>query len=340
MDYTIREVRAALPPAEAARITQIVESSGNDTRYLVKPPDDVRKLQSIAERNREYVRFALPLGERVARQALAAADIDPGSVTAIIGISSTGHLMPTLETHLRDRLALPRRCRRLPLNNLGCAGGGAGIGLAATLANAGETVLVVTVELPSLSCPNLEASFIDCIAATQYGDGAAAAVISGRTSTPSPKILGSASLALADGLQERSEVQLTADGLRLRPVGGLADVLRRQLGNEVAQFLDTQGIAPHSLAFWAIHPRNGELLSAVGDGVGVGEAQLAASRAVWRRCGSLVSAAVFHVLRELADTTPPSPESLGLLISYGAGYTSELVLLRAGGWLCPPATHR
>ena len=122
----------------------------------------------------------------VARDALHAAGLAPTRSAPIIGVSSTGYLMPTLETHLLERLQLTPSCRRVPLTQLGCAGGAAGLALAAELcaAAAAAPVLVVSVELPSLSFPSAEPSPTDVIAALQFGDGAAAAVVaSGATAT-------------------------------------------------------------------------------------------------------------------------------------------------------------
>jgi alkylresorcinol/alkylpyrone synthase len=83
-----------------------------------------------------------------------------------------------------------------------------------------------------------------------------------------------------------------------------------------------------------IHPRNPELLEAAATSLGVADGALTASYAVWRRSGNVISAAVFHVLRELSASAPPQDGALGMMIAYGAGFGCEMVLLRAAGWLC------
>jgi alkylresorcinol/alkylpyrone synthase len=336
---TKRQVAATVPPSAAARFAQMVDISGNETRYLVLPLDDLRRLDTLEARNQAYRQHALRLGEAVARQALREAAVAPDAITAIVGVSSTGHLVPTLETYLLDRLQLSRHCRRVPLTGLGCAGGAAGVSLGAALADGAPSsrVLVVSVELPSLSFPTAEPSPTDILASTQFGDSAAAAVISGDR-WRGPAVVGTGSVVFP-GTLNHSEVQLTPYGLRLRPPRGLGELLRRNLGAEVDAFLARHDRRRGEMAFWVIHPRNRELLDAAAAGLQLSESALAQSRAVWRRTGNVISSAVFHVLAELRDSAPPPDGALGLMIAFGAGFSCEMVLLQAGGWLCQEKTR-
>lgn len=141
------------------------------------------------------------------------------------------------------------------------------------------------------------------------------------------------------GTLNHSEVQLTPYGLRLRPPRGLGELLRRNLGAEVDAFLARHDRRRGEMAFWVIHPRNRELLDAAAAGLQLSESALAQSRAVWRRTGNVISSAVFHVLAELRDSAPPPDGALGLMIAFGAGFSCEMVLLQAGGWLCQEKTR-
>jgi alkylresorcinol/alkylpyrone synthase len=139
---------------------------------------------------------------------------------------------------------------------------------------------------------------------------------------------------LFPGTLDRSEVQLTAGGLRLMRPRGLAPLLRERLGDAVDGFLAAQGVSRHDIAFWAIHPRNPELLDAAADSLALSKTARAASRAVWRRTGNSISAALYHVVDELRASAPPVAGALGMIVAFGAGFGCELVLLRASGWLC------
>ena len=324
---------ATLPPNAASRFAQMFDASANEMRHFVLPLDQVRQLDTLEARNREYMRHALRLGDAVGREALRNAGVTADEITAIIGVSSTGYLMPTLETHLIERLGLSPRCRRVPLTQLGCAGGVASLALAAAFtADATSKVLVVAVELPSLSFPTIEPSPSDIVASMQFGDGAAAAVVSADHGTRGPTVLASGSVVFPETI-DCDGVHLTTTGLRLMRPRGLAAILRRHLGEAVEQFLARHNVAVSEIGFWIVHPRNPELLSAAASSLRLDDAALTASREVWRRSGNIISAAVFHVLDELCVSAPPNAGTLGVMVAFGAGFSCEMVLLRAAGWL-------
>lgn len=336
---TKRQLAESLSAAAAARFANLVDASRNETRYSVLPLAQLQRLQGVESRNQAYGHHALRIGEAVARAALRRAGVAPQAVTAVVGVSSTGYLMPTLETHLVERLQLSANCRRVPLTQLGCAGGAAGLALASELcATASARVLLVSVELPSLSFP-AEACPTDIIASIQFGDGAAAAVISGGTTERGPELVATGSVLFPQTI-ERDGVTLTSAGLRLQRPRGLADILRRQLGDAVDRFLAQHELHRRDIDFWILHPRNPELLDAAAASLDLPDAALTAARAVWRRSGNLISAAVFHVLDELAAATPPASGRLGMMIAFGAGFGCEMVVLRAAGWLSDAAPGR
>src|SRR5262249_43171272 len=141
---------------------------------------------------------AVDLGEAAARDAMAAAQARPGDIVALICVSSSGYLLPSLDVHLVNRLRLNPACRRLPLSQLGWAGGVAAISLAAELLRHRRQgqVLVVAVELPSLMLQLGEPSMTDLLSLTQFGDGAGAAVLSPETTDGSFEVLATKSVLL------------------------------------------------------------------------------------------------------------------------------------------------
>ncbi len=63
-------------------------------------------------------------------RALQRAKIAPQDVDAIITVSCTGFLIPSLDAYLAPDLGLRANVRRLPVTELGCAAGAAGLSLA------------------------------------------------------------------------------------------------------------------------------------------------------------------------------------------------------------------
>lgn len=323
---------ASLPPTTAARFSRVVDASRNQTRYSVMPIEKLLRLNTLEARNRDYARHAITLGESAARSALSGADIDPGSVRTLICVSATGYMMPSLDTHLINRLHLSPHCRRIPILQLGCSGGVATIGLAAELLRASSSgnVLVVSVEIPSLSLQLAEPSPTDIMSSIQFGDGAAAAVVS--PEGPGLKVLASRTALFPESV-ERDGIRLTQTGLRLMPQRGVPQLVGRHLPPVVREFLEPHGLRIEDVSFWVVHPRGPQILEAVAESLHLQDKALAPSWTVWERCGNMVSATVFFALRHLQQSDPPPEGALGMMVAFGAGVSCEMVLLRAGGWL-------
>jgi len=328
------ELNARLPSAAAARLCRIVDGTRIQRRYTVAPIGDLLRLGTVQARNDEYVRHTLALGETVARSALADADVDPGSTAALISVSCTGYMMPSLDAHLIGRLGLPATARRIPITELGCSAGVAAVGLAATLLAQAPTgiALVVSVELSSLGVQLAEPSKTDMLGNVLFGDGAGAAVLARNGSGRGPEVLASRSVLWSETLDHLG-MRLTDTGLRLVLSAALPRVVQAQIRPMLANLLALHRLVLDDITFWVVHPGGPKILEAVAEGLTLPDRALQASWEVWERFGNLSSANVFFILRHLQESARPSPGDLGIMLAFGPGVTCEAVLLRAGGWL-------
>lgn len=319
-----------LPPRLVARFGRIVDSSKNASRYSVMPFERLAALQTLDDRSTAYARHAVPLAEAVARKALAAARVDPRSISALVCVSATGYVMPSLDTYLVNRLSLDPHCRRVPMNQLGCGGGVSALGLAAELlhGSASARALVVSVELPSLCLQLAEPSLNDLLASTQFGDGAAAAVLSAGEPAAGLEILATRS-ALFPHTIDLDGIRLTSTGLRPVPRRGFPRLVHRHVPSMLDDLLASQSMSKKDVTFWAVHGRSPQVLQAMAECLELNDTDLEAARRVWERHGNMLSATVFFVLEQLEAMTTPAPGSNGLMLAFGAGASCEMVLLRA-----------
>ena len=98
-------------------------------------------------------------------------------------------------------------------------------------------------------------------------------------------------------------------------------------------FLADCGLDRDAIAFWAVHPGGPRILEALGEGLGLDDEALAPVWRAWERHGNVVSATIFFILREIAESLALPAGSIGLALAVGPGLSLELVLLRAGGWM-------
>jgi len=161
------------------RLLPVFANSGIERRYSSVPLDWYDEPHGWAVRNRRYVAGALDLLESVAGRVLDDARISAGELGGIVTVSTTGIATPSLDALLIERMRLPRTIARLPVFRLGCAGGVIGLARAAEMAAAlpGKAVLLLVVELCTLSFRRSDHAKSNIVATALFGDGAAAALL-------------------------------------------------------------------------------------------------------------------------------------------------------------------
>src|SRR5262249_42903402 len=184
-----------------------------------------------------YRRHASALGERAVAGLADLGVLHPAGVSSLVFVSGTGWVAPSIDTQLARRFGLASTCRRISLTQLGCAGGRAALSVAGALRalslspgiarrEPAERVPVVSVELPSLQLQLAEPSYPELLAAAQFGDGAAAAVVS--SDGDGPEIVATRSVLLPE-IDEGGRVIPTETGLRLVASAGLPRVIRSRV---------------------------------------------------------------------------------------------------------------
>ena len=108
--------------------------------------------------------LAVELGAQVLDEALRRARLTPGDVDCLITVTCTGYMIPSLDAYLINRFRMRRDVYRLPVLQMGCAGGTSGLIYATDFlrSHPGATAAVVAVEaafctsslmvLPLLKC--------------------------------------------------------------------------------------------------------------------------------------------------------------------------------------------
>jgi len=319
---------------QAARVRRLLPRTRIARRFVGLPIDQLTQLREVAGRAAHYQRLGLELGERAVREALAGAGLGVDEVAGIVSVSSTAYTVPSVEARLVERLGLAPGVRRWPITELGCSAGVAGLGLARTLVagNGDGPVVLLSVELCSLSIRTHEQSDSDAIGNLLFGDAAAAAVVSHGAPGRGPEVVA-AGTAIWPGTTDLLGMQITDEGFRLVLSSKLPGKVRAELPGTLDRFLAAQGVSREEIAFWAIHPGGPKVLAAVEEALALTAAASRPTWETWEQFGNVSSATVFLVLETLRRLHPPAPGSLGLMLAFGPGVSCEMVLLRAGGWL-------
>jgi alkylresorcinol/alkylpyrone synthase len=325
------EVLPGIWPQLARRTSMLIDPLDDGYRHLLRDPAEMVEALSLGEQTARYVEAAPELAAAAAERAITAAGDHRENIGLLMVASCTGFILPGLDAHLLPKLGLRSDVWRVPMLQLGCAGGAGGLARAADWARThpGQQALVVAVELPSLTFRPGDHSLDNLLSALVFGDGAGAVVLEAGDGNPASGLhVGAVRSVLVPNTVNTLGYDLADDGFRVILSRRLPAVLAAALPALVDDFCGT-GVAA-TLDAVALHPGGRAIVDAVKTCLGLRDAQLAATRSVLRTTGNTSSAAMFFVLDELAASLP-SPSGRGLILGLGPGLTVELLEL---AWDC------
>lgn len=160
-----------------------------------------------------------------------------------------------------------------------------------------------------------------------FGDGAAAMVITGSRRDAGVRLLGMASGLYPEG---RQHLQYRWEDSRLRNVlSARVPVLGARYARDVVEKLLVQhSLDTEDIAHWIIHPGGQKVLDAFERTVGLPPEALLPSRRILHDYGNMSSASVLFVLDTLLRGQSPAPGALGLMCSFGAGFSAYAGLIQ------------
>jgi alkylresorcinol/alkylpyrone synthase len=320
-------------PAQQRAARRIIDNTKIDARYLVLPPEKLLLPRPLQEKSADYATYARQLGEHVGRRALDRAHLAADAVDMIVTTSCTGVMIPSVDAYLVEQMRLRRDVVRLPITELGCASGAAALSRARehVCAHPDHSVLVMSIELPSLTFQKQDLSMTNLVAASIFGDGAAACVVRGARAQGGNRTAGPVLVDSMCHLYPESQYLM---GFELKD-GGFHIVLDRDVPHAlkgrvrplVEQLCARNGVAVDDLAFCALHPGGRRILEDLDADLGLA-GMTEPSWDVLREYGNLSSATVLFVLDEVLRRQPPPTGSYGLLAAFGPGFSAELSLMR------------
>ena len=333
--YDQAEVIAALPlwlnadRRLLALAQRVFENAAVQTRYGCRPLLDLEQPLPMTETSRLYHESACTLGERVVRQSLTRANIRPEEVDLIITTSCTGFMIPSLDAYLVNTLGLSKHVKRLPVTELGCAAGGVALARAFDYLCAfpHHTVLVVAVELPSLTFQFHDLSPANVVSCALFGDGAAAIVLSGEPQPGRPRILATES-TLFPQTTEVMGFDLRNTGFHIVLSTEIPELVRAEVPQLVSRFLGVRGVSVCDISHFLLHPGGRRVLEGLVECLEITSEQATVSKSILRDYGNLSSASVLFILDRFLTTEQPRPGDLGLLLAFGPGFSAEALLLQ------------
>ncbi len=312
------------------RLAPVFDNASISTRYASRPLDWYLSERRWSEKNAAYLETALDLLEQAAVACIARSGRQPADIDAVVTVSSTGIATPSLDAVLIERLGLRPDTVRLPVFGLGCAGGVLGLARAADLARArpGTTVLLLVVELCTLTVRQGDLSATNIVATALFGDGAAAVLLccDGADGSPErdrPRITAAGEHTWP-GTRNIMGWRVTEDGLGVIFSQDIPTLIRQRLPSVLSTFLERQGLTLADLDGVICHPGGVKVLNALEEVLAPVSDGLQHSWDVLRDYGNMSAVTVLFVLeRRLAAGS----RGRHLMSAFGPGFTAAFLLL-------------
>jgi alkylresorcinol/alkylpyrone synthase len=317
-----------IPERRLEAMMSIVDNAQVHKRHAIFPLDYTIEPRPLSKTNDEYIEHAVKLGREAAEKCLERAGMRPDEIDLIITVSCTGFMIPSLDAHLINLMGFRANVRRMPFTELGCAAGAVALARAADYltSHPGENVLIIAVELTSLTFQRKDISQANLISSILFGDGAAAAVVSGKAAR-GPKILVSETYTFPGSLGAMG-FDLKDSGFHILLAKDVPELIGAEIGGLVSGFLERRGLRQEEIKGWILHPGGARLLGNIETQLGLKKCQTQPSWDILGTVGNLSSATILFILQEWMEKRPLEAGDYALGAAFGPGFSAELLLLQ------------
>ena len=298
-------------------------------RNFCKPFSYYEQAHNFEENNDAYVECSLRHSIEAIEDCIVRSNVRRNDITDLIFVSSTGLATPSLDALIINKLKLNPNVNRTPVFGLGCAGGVSGFAKACAFAtaNADAVVLLVAVELCSLTFMKKDLSKSNFIATSLFSDGIAACIIKGDNHKKKTDIeyVASQSRLYYDSLDVMGW-DFKDSGFKVIFSQDIPTIINKNVKDDIMSFLSKQGLGLENISNFIFHPGGKKVLEAYKNALAVGGDFLENTRETMNENGNRSSVTVLYVLEKFLSKG--FKDGYGLMLALGPGFSSEMVLLQ------------
>jgi alkylresorcinol/alkylpyrone synthase len=310
------------------KVIKLFANAGVERRYSIMDAEEVFLKTSFAEKNEIYKRETIKLAEGALVKALENAQLSPSDIDFIITVSCTGIMIPSVDAYLINKLQMQQDIVRLPITEMGCVAGVSGMIYANNFlkANPNKRAAVIAVESPTSTFQIDDFSMTNIVSAAIFGDGCACTILSSYENEQGPEIIDEAMYHFYNA-EHMMGFELTNSGLQMVLDKEVPDKIAAHFPEIVHPFLARNNKSIADVDHLIFHPGGKKIVQTVEDLFGKLGKNIDHTKAVLRDYGNMSSATVLYVLEKFMQEAPKKGD-LGLMLSFGPGFTAQRLLLK------------
>ncbi|TKI04230.1 type III polyketide synthase [Martelella alba] len=310
---------------------ELITNTGVRKRHIIQPIELATLHPGFGYRNAVFEYESKRRVPAVIEEALGHADITAKDVSAIIYVSCSGFLMPSLTAWLINKMGMPLNTVQIPISQLGCAAGGAAINRAHDFiqAHPGSNVLIVSCEFCSLSYQPTDGDIGSLLSDGLFGDAITSAVVTSRAGN-GLELLRNASYLIPD-TDEWIRYAVKDTGFHFRLDKRVPGTMK-PLAPVMQELATAHQWQIDNLDYYIIHAGGPRILDDLCKYLGVARNKFSYSRDTLENCGNIASSVVFEAYRRMHEDSIFRPGGRGIIAGFGPGIIAEMNLSQWGDY--------
>lgn len=320
--------------AELERMFKVFDNSNIQTRYISVEPKWLAGEHDFKERNKLFAETSKKMAYNAISSCLDKAGAAPKDIDCIINVTSTGVMTPTLDAVMFNEFGFNEHIKRIPLWGLGCAGGASAMSRAMDYLKAypEQCVLILAIELCSLTFQKNDRSKSNIVASSLFGDGCACVLAAGNTHKLSqksyvPVLLDSQSTIYQNSLDVMGW-DIVESGFSVVFSRDIPSIVQQKVKPNIEKLLNKLSLSINDIKHFIAHPGGLKVINAYEQSLGLTNGYMKIPREVLMNYGNMSSPSVLYVLNEFLERNIMQSGDHGLISSLGPGFSSELCMFR------------
>lgn len=306
---------------------KIMKGAEISKRSCVLELEKIFSDMSFEEQNNHYKEAMISMGPEVLKKALDNAGIEARELDYIITTSCTGFMIPSVDAYIINELGLRKDINRLPVTEMGCAGGTSGLIYAHQFlkGNPGKKVALVSIETPSLTFQKNDLDPENLVSTAIFADGASC-VILGDSDKLAPTIVDTSMYHFEDSTYLMG-YNLQNSGLKIVLDKDVPSKIEEHFPSILKPFLDKNKLNEIDIEHYMFHPGGKKIIQMVKNYITPFGKDISDSLQVLNECGNMSSSTILYILDRFMKKNEIQKGEKGYMLAFGPGFVAQSILL-------------
>ena len=305
---------------------KIFKGANIDKRRSVFPLEVVFSDLSFQEKNDLYSEAMIKYGKMLLSNAIKNSGIDPKEIDYLITTSCTGFMIPSVDAYLVNELGLRGDVIRLPVTEMGCAGGTSGLIYANEFLknHPNKTAALLTLEIPSITFQKNDLAMENFVSTAIFADGFSCAILKGGEGKGA-HIVDTDMYHFHQGTHLMG-FNLTNTGLKIVLDKDVPNAIEGNFEKIFLPFLERNKLKIEDIDHYMFHPGGKKIINMVEKYIGQYGKDISESRWVLENLGNMSSATVLHIYNKVFNERNIQPGEKGYMLAFGPGFMAQSLI--------------